>query len=192
MSRRSSGAGREYARNSVRIIAGAWRGRRLAVAPGVDLRPTGDRVRETLFNWLQSSVAGSRCLDLYAGSGALGLEAASRGAADVVLVDRDPAVVTALRETLARLGPAPVSVIEQPALEYLAGTPRAFDLVFLDPPFGAVDLGQVCVRLGHGWLAPAAWIYVEQPAQAAAPLVGWRTLREKVHGQVRFGLYCAD
>ncbi len=182
---------RKYGANQVRIIAGKWRGRRLALPDAVGLRPTGDRIRETLFNWLQPMLPGARCLDLFAGSGALGLEAVSRGAASVVLVEQNPSVCRQLRETLASLQVTDdVTLIEDEAAVYLAGPPRLFDLVFLDPPFTEDCLASVSgVLHTRGWLAPHARIYVECRADAPDELPPWTRLKEKVHGGVRFALY---
>lgn len=166
----------------VRIIGGSWRGSRLEVADVSGLRPTTDRTRETLFNWLQGVVAGARCLDLFAGSGALGLEAASRGAASVVLVERDAAQAATLRGTLSRLqrsGPdVPVEVVAGDALSWLrdyVGAP--FDLVFLDPPFSSDPWLRVFAALAPH-LSADAWIYVEFPAASPPPVPdAWRLQR---------------
>ena len=159
-------------RNELRIIGGRWRGRKLRFPAAEGLRPTPDRVRETLFNWLAPTIAGARCLDLFAGSGALGLEALSRGASDVEFVERAPAVAHHLRETLAVLAPAAGRVVQGDAEAYLAGPAAPFDVVFLDPPFGEDRVGGAleCLVAG-GWLAPGARVYVEQPASRGAP--GW-------------------
>ena len=120
----------------VRIIGGQWKRTKLPVADRPGLRPTPDRVRETLFNWLGQDLSGWRCIDAFAGSGALGFEAASRGAAEVVLLERDPVLVSELRATQQRLGAATTTVERVDALTWLArSVPDAFDLVFLDPPF---------------------------------------------------------
>jgi 16S rRNA (guanine966-N2)-methyltransferase len=124
-------------RNSVRIIGGGWRGRRVNFPDVPGLRPTPDRVRETLFNWLQHAVAGARCLDLFAGSGALGLEALSRGATTLVFVEQAVAAARALQEQLIRFGGSPKArVVEMGAARYLRTPAPAFDIVFLDPPHG--------------------------------------------------------
>ena len=153
--------------NQVRIIGGRHRGRRLTFPAVADLRPTADRLRETLFNWLQGELPGARCLDLFAGSGALGFEALSRGAAYVELVERVPAVARQLRQNLARLEDGDQArVIQRDALRWLQRPPQTpFDLVFLDPPFKLDLLGTLSERLeAGGWLAPRAWIYMEQPS----------------------------
>jgi 16S rRNA (guanine966-N2)-methyltransferase len=176
----------------VRIIGGSWRGRRVPVLAAPGLRPTPDRVRETLFNWIAPLVDGARCLDLFAGTGALGLEALSRGAAEVRFIERQPAVARALEQSLAQLGceAGRASVMAADALRFLGATARPFDLVFLDPPFGEVDLGDLCKLLDGGWLAGGARVYLEMPRSLPLPPLppGWEVLREKEAGQVRYAL----
>jgi 16S rRNA (guanine966-N2)-methyltransferase len=174
----------------LRIIGGRWRGRKIEFPPLAAIRPSPDRVRETLFNWLQAHVAGARCLDLFAGSGALGIEALSRGAAHVTFVDLAPQVGRHLTQTLQQLGCATASVIVADALRFLKGTPQPFDIVFLDPPFAADVLGPVCAELAHGWLARTGYVYVESPAAAALPALppGWNVHRTKRAGQVGYHL----
>ncbi|HKJ08525.1 MAG TPA: 16S rRNA (guanine(966)-N(2))-methyltransferase RsmD [Gammaproteobacteria bacterium] len=179
-------------RNQLRIIGGAWRGRRLAFPPVPGLRPTPDRVRETLFNWLAPTLVGARCLDLFAGSGALGLEAASRGAAQVVLVDSDRQVTAALREHAVRLqaGEA-VEVVQADALTFLDGPARPFDVVFLDPPFSRGLLAPCIARLeAGGWLAHDGYLYLEAERHLAEPPLptGWEIVRSKTAGQVGYHL----
>jgi len=186
---------RDTAGGSVRIIGGRFRRRRIAFAGAHGLRPTPDRVRETLFNWLGPRLEGARCLDLFAGSGALGLEAASRGAAEVVLVERSPAVAACLREQASRLGAAEVVVHQADALGWLDAPARAFDVVFLDPPFDAPLLAPACDALEfRGWLTPGALIYVEHRRDAALPPLPdpWHTLRDDEAGQVRYHLLQRD
>jgi 16S rRNA (guanine966-N2)-methyltransferase len=176
----------------VRIIAGHLRGSKLPVPDRPGLRPSSDRVRETLFNWLQARVPGARVLDLFAGTGALGLEAASRGAASVVLVERDPGLAEALRGHVARFKLEGARVVQGDALAWLSGPPvEAFDLVFLDPPFDGTLWEPAAWRL-QPWLAPGAWIYVESPhtLQASWP-PGWRVHREGQTREVRFTLFQA-
>jgi len=157
------------------------------------LRPTGDRIRETLFNWLQADLPGARCLDLFAGSGALGFEAASRGAAEVVLVEQHAEICTQLRVSIAALGASSVTLVERAALAYLAGPSQPFDVVFLDPPFSGNELPALSDALrGGGWLAPRAKIYMEQAVDAPGHLFPWRLEKEKMQGNVRFGLYRND
>jgi 16S rRNA (guanine966-N2)-methyltransferase len=174
----------------VRIIAGEWRGRRVRFAPVETLRPTPDRVRETLFNWLQPIVRGSRCLDLFAGSGALGLEALSRGAAQVVFVDRERRVTEQLRATLAELGSSRGEVRQERAEDYLQHAAQPFDVVFLDPPFGREVSTEVCRTLEErGWLAPQACVYLELPARASLSLPeNWTLARSKRAGEVGYHL----
>jgi 16S rRNA (guanine966-N2)-methyltransferase len=175
----------------VRVIGGRWRGRRIPVPPLSGLRPSPDRVRETLFNWLQSSIAGARCLDLFAGSGALGLEALSRGAARVVFVDREPAVGRHLEDTLRQFEAGPAAVVHVgDAVRFLEGIPEPFDVVFLDPPFASDLMVRACDHLVAGWLASDAQIYLESPAEIGVPALpaGWAVHRSKRAGQVGYHL----
>lgn len=151
---------------SVRIIAGQWRGRRIPVTTATALRPTPDRVRETLFNWLMPTLANSHCLDLFAGSGVLGWEALSRGAASVSFVERDRLAVEALRAQQQIFATAAARIICSQAETYLQGTPRAFDLVFLDPPY-TTPLEPWLRRLLPAWLGPTGKIYVERDNERA-------------------------
>lgn len=181
--------GRGY-RNEFRIIAGQWRRRKLHFPEVPGIRPSPDRVRETLFNWLRERVEGARCLDLFAGSGALGLEALSRGAAEVVFVDQDRQAAQAIREHFALLKAAGGDVQQAEALAWLAHGPRPFDLVFLDPPFDADLLPAVCARLGEGWLKPGACVYVEHATEKTPVFpAGWMAIRESRAGRVAFGLW---
>ncbi|MBZ0071585.1 MAG: 16S rRNA (guanine(966)-N(2))-methyltransferase RsmD [Thiohalobacteraceae bacterium] len=180
--------------NQVRIIGGQWRGRKLPFPDVPGLRPTPDRVRETLFNWLAPVIEGSRCLDLFAGSGALGFEAASRGAAEVVLVEREAQLAKALREHAQRLKAGQVQIAQADALQFLHATPRPFDIVLLDPSFGQDLLATVLTRLAAGWLAPTAYLYLEAertlPAERLAALLpaGFDLVRSKTAGQVGYHL----
>lgn len=179
---------------NVRIIAGEWRGRRIDIAAGTDIRPTPDRVRETLFNWLAPVLPGMRCLDLYAGTGVLGLEALSRGAAGSWFVEQDVAAARALEATLVRFGGQGQDkgrVIRADARRWLAGpVPGSFDLVFLDPPYAEDELGNLCTLLARGWLAPQAWVYLETSRKNALPELpeGWQVHREREAGEVRYAL----
>ncbi|MGH8724509.1 MAG: 16S rRNA (guanine(966)-N(2))-methyltransferase RsmD [Burkholderiales bacterium] len=168
-------------KGKIRIIAGEYRGRRIAVPDRPGLRPTPDRVRETLFNWLGQSLAGLSCLDLFAGSGALGFEAASRGAARVVMVEHDRAVFEALRKTKDRIGASQVELVLDDAFAYLKRTQDGFDVVFLDPPFRQNALPAVFRLLR------AARVYVE----SGEPFVAgeaWREVRRARAGQVSYQL----
>jgi 16S rRNA (guanine966-N2)-methyltransferase len=175
----------------VRIIGGRWRGVPLTFPPLPELRPTPDRVRETLFNWLQPVIAGARCLDLFAGSGVLGIEALSRGAAHVQFVDRNPQIGKYLSTVLTRLGVDTARVSVADAVPFLAGPAQPFGIVFLDPPYAADLLQPVCQRLtDNGWLASDAWIYLECAAQDGLPALpaGWLMHRAKRAGQVGYHL----
>lgn len=173
----------------VRIIAGRWRGRYVDVLDEPDLRPTGSRIRETLFNWLAPAIDGARCLDLFAGTGILGLEAASRGAAEVVMVDQDLRKVRHIAAEAARLGARSVRVEHAEALSWIARDSGRYDIVFLDPPFRQAWVARCCGALAHsGRLAAGALVYVEIEADADMPEWprGWRVHREKQAGQVRY------
>jgi 16S rRNA (guanine966-N2)-methyltransferase len=174
----------------LRIIGGRWRGVPIVFPERPELRPTPDRVRETIFNWLQPVIADSRCLDLFAGSGALGFEALSRGAAQVVLVDRDRQIVEQLRATATKLGTHQAECIVSDAQHFLAQTPSPFDIVFLDPPYASGVLTEICKRLSEGWLAASALVYLEAPAAAGLPPLpaAWTVHRSKTAGQVGYHL----
>lgn len=176
----------------VRIIGGRWRNTRLPVPDLAGLRPTSDRVRETLFNWLQPVLPGARVLDLFAGSGALGLEAVSRGAAGAVLVERDPGQVAQLRATVTRLqAQDQVEVVQGDALRWLTEAPAnaPADIAFVDPPFAAGLWDAVLQRL-PARLAADAWLYLESPAgQGPAPPAPWALYREGGSREVRAALY---
>lgn len=180
--------GRAGPAGQVRIIGGQWRGTRLPVAAGEGLRPTPDRVRETLFNWLGPLVAGARCLDLFAGSGVLGFEAVSRGAAGAVLVERDGTAVERLRQGRARLGGG-LEVVHADAMAWLAAAAGAFDIIFLDPPYGG-DLLDKSVKLihEHGLVAPQGRIYMEDDSPDFAVPGDWSLIRRGSAGQVHFAL----
>jgi len=183
-------AGRGNTRE-LRIIGGRWRGTRLKFPAVEAIRPTPDRVRETLFNWLAPVIGGSRCLDLFAGSGALGLEALSRGASEVVFVEQDHRVGDYLRETLARLDGAVGHVVTGDALRFLEKDTRQFDIVFLDPPFSSGLLPLLCAALkSGGHLASGAFIYMESPVEAGEPPLpaGWILHRSKHAGKVGYHL----
>jgi 16S rRNA (guanine966-N2)-methyltransferase len=185
--------------NRLRIIGGRWRGTRLHFPEIAAIRPTPDRVRETLFNWLQQEVVGTRCLDLFAGSGALGLEALSRGAQSVEFVDQEPQIAPYLRDTLQRLKCSDARAHSMDALHYLQQATATFDLVFLDPPFAATASGDLLSPLlqlldSPNRLSNHAWIYLECPAQLGAPNSLpdwpplWRLHRSKQAGQVGYHL----
>lgn len=177
----------------LRIIGGEWRSRRVQFIEGPGLRPTPDRVRETLFNWLAPQIEGAHVLDLFSGSGALYLEALSRGAADALALDNSAAAIDCLRQNLTRLGCDNARLRQDDALRFLREeTPSAFDLVFLDPPYHLDLLQPACVLLEErGWLAAHAWIYTESesaPSSLNLPAT-WRLHREKRTGQVHYALW---
>jgi 16S rRNA (guanine966-N2)-methyltransferase len=178
---------------TLRIIGGTWRGRTWRFPEG-EIRPTPDRVRETLFNWLAPGIAGARCLDLFAGSGALGLEALSRGAGRVVFVEKAANPARELRETLALWGGVPAAAAQVHGVDassFLAGQAEVFDVVFLDPPFAAGLLAASAARLETGqWLAPAALIYAECSARESLPAmpVGWTVAKTGRAGEVGYHL----
>ena len=179
-------------RNSVRIIGGGWRGRRVNFPDIPGLRPTPDRVRETLFNWLQHAIAGARCLDLFAGSGALGLEALSRGANEVVFVEQAVAAARALQEQLVRFGGAPKGrVVEMGAARFLRAAATPFDIVFLDPPYGRDALAEYVPMLDAGnWLKVGGLVYLENEKSAGQPKLPahWELLKSKAAGEVGYHL----
>jgi 16S rRNA (guanine966-N2)-methyltransferase len=176
----------------VRIIGGRWRNTRLPVPDLPGLRPSSDRVRETLFNWLQPALPGARVLDLFAGSGALGLEAVSRGAASACLVERDPALAAGLRSSVVRLrAQAQVQVVQDDALRWLdaAGAAAPADIAFVDPPFAAGLWDAVLQRL-PARLSAGAWLYLESPAGHVPALPPeWALYREGGSREVRAALY---
>ncbi len=175
----------------LRIIAGTLRGSRIDVSDSDGLRPTSDRVRETLFNWLAPMIEGSRCLDLFAGTGALGIEAISRGADKCTFIERDRDLARQLEETLSRLKVGNARVVNADAMSWLRQPAQAFDLVFLDPPFDSDLWADAAARLeANGWLAAEALIHVESPPGAVLALPpNWRLRREAQAGCVHFALY---
>lgn len=189
-----SGSGRRSGKQSqLRIIGGEWRGRKLTFTPAEGLRPTGDRIRETLFNWLAAHVAGARCADLFTGSGALGLEALSRGAAHCDFVDSSNVAVAQVRDHLKLLGAYDKSgchVVS--ALEFLRVASAPFDIVFVDPPFRLQLVEPVCAALSQNQLLREhALVYVEMEARQPAPRTppSWNLQREKQAGSVTYRLF---
>ncbi len=175
----------------LRIVAGKWRSRLLPIADEPGLRPTSERIRETLFNWLASTIEGSRCLDLFAGSGALGLEALSRGADEVVFVENSARAAAVLKESVKMLEASGARIHKADAIRYLKSEPEPFDIVFLDPPFAADLLKDLCRLLSEGnWLAEGARVYLEQDRERLLPELpdGWTILNDKTAGQVRYAL----
>lgn len=196
MPRKSSN---KHQTGQVRIIAGQCRGRRVSFPAVEGLRPTGDRLRETLFNWLSNSISGARCLDLFAGSGALGLEAASRGAGEVFLIERNNAVAQSLRGNVALLNLNSIKVINDDALSWLkqqTDSTSPFDIVFLDPPFHSTLLTKAIAALAQqsSLLASGAMIYVESATNQTPNTIhqNWRLHRQKSAGDVNCRLYIAE
>jgi 16S rRNA (guanine966-N2)-methyltransferase len=182
--------GQDTKRSTVRIIGGQWRSRRLEFPERDGLRPTPDRVRETVFNWLAPRLAGARCLDLFAGSGAFGFEALSRGAARAVLVERDAKALTALHDNRQRLQAETAEIVAGDALEFLNRPVEPFDIVFLDPPYTSGLLAPCLARLAErGWVRPGGFIYLEaSEGQPPALPAGWTLMRSKTAGQVGYHL----
>jgi 16S rRNA (guanine966-N2)-methyltransferase len=176
----------------LRIVAGNWRSRLLDIADVPGLRPTSERIRETLFNWLAPRINAARCLDLFAGTGALGLEALSRGARNAIFVERSAEAVRTLKENIKALGADGAVVLQMDALDYLQGKhPERFDLVFLDPPFASDMLDELCRLLDEReLLAKDARVYIEQNRSNPEPKLpgGWQVLKNKTAGNVRYML----
>jgi len=176
----------------LRIVAGKWRSRLLQIADAEGLRPTSERIRETLFNWLATRIEGARCLDLFAGTGALGLEALSRGAAEVVFVEKSANAFATLQSSIELLEAEGARVLHADAFEFLRRADTGgFDIVFLDPPFADEMLDDLCRLLaGSSWLASDARIYLEED-RGAPPLElpdGWLIMKTKNAGNVRYSL----
>jgi 16S rRNA (guanine966-N2)-methyltransferase len=176
----------------LRIVAGKWRSRLLDIADAPGLRPTSERVRETVFNWLAPLIQGARCLDLFAGSGALGFEALSRGAASVVFVDNSGSAIKAIEKSARALEAAGADIHRGDAADYVRNArPASFDIIFLDPPFADDRLDDLCALIEErGILAPGGRVYLEQDrGQAETPLPDrWRVLKDKTAGNVRYML----
>ncbi|WP_438971068.1 16S rRNA (guanine(966)-N(2))-methyltransferase RsmD [Methylophaga sp.] len=177
---------------NLRIIGGIWRGRKLGFPDVEGLRPTGDRVRETVFNWLQPVLGGSRCLDLFAGSGALGLEAASRGASDVILVEADRQAWQQLKTNLTTLQANQCQLIHGQAEQFLAAQAQPFDLVFIDPPYQLnlwTDIADLLTK--KRLLRDGARIYLEYPSRQDLPQLpeSWHLFKEKQAGDVKYCLF---
>ena len=179
-------------KNEVRIIGGTWRSRKIRFPDSPGLRPTPDRVRETLFNWLGQDLEGLVCLNLYAGSGVLGFEAASRGASRVVQVERNPEACLALKQNCDLLKAQTVQILQMDVSRFLAGPSEAFDVVFLDPPFQQGLVEPCCLLLEEkGWLAPHARIYIEAEKENGLDRLpeSWKSHRNKQAGGVGYHLY---
>lgn len=176
----------------LRIIGGRWRSRMIPFASETGVRPTGARIRETLFNWLQAVVPGARCLDLFAGSGALGFEALSRGASEVVMVDHDVRAVQQLQANAETLGASGARIVWTDAFDYLSTPGQGrFDIVFLDPPFREDILSECCAMLErHQLVNTPAWIYIETDRRRPPPVLPprWGYLHSKTAGDVAYFL----
>ncbi len=177
-------------KETIRIIGGQYRGKKLTFPPIDGLRPTPDRVRETLFNWLMNVIHDARCLDAFAGSGALGFEAFSRGAGNVVLVEQAPPAYTHLKKIALSFNSPNLTVLNKDALNYIQTTREQFDIVFLDPPFAENLWLDVIHALEHSTvLAENGLIYVESPQALTLDPVFWEQVKLKKAGQVVYGLY---
>ena len=179
--------------NQLRIIGGEWRGRKLRFPDVPNLRPTPDRVRETIFNWLAPMIQGARCLDLFAGSGALGLEALSRGAAFTCFVDSHKKVTQALKTHLDLLSANDkAEVLQMDGVKFLKAEAKKYDLVFLDPPYHLDFMGKVVPLLEtNGWLADNAILYLEIEKRQSLPELpaNWQQLKDKTAGEVSYFLF---
>lgn len=179
-------------KGSLTIIGGQWRSRKIEVFDADGLRPTPNRVRETLFNWLQADIFNSRCLDLFAGSGALSFEAASRGAKNVMQIENNVAACQVLKSNAEKLNATQIQTIQSDALVYLQNSPEnPFDVVFIDPPFGYDLVAQSCELLEkNNWLAPYAKIYIETETNLTLELPeNWQLLKSKIAGEVAYRLF---
>lgn len=186
-------ANKPSAKGNIRIIAGCHRGRKLPVLMAEGLRPTTDRVKETLFNWLMPYIAQANCLDCFAGSGGLGFEAISRGAKHVTMLELNKAAAKQLQQNAQLLKANNATIVNTDALAFLQQIPTSFDLVFLDPPFRKNFVGQVAILLSQGWLADNALIYVEMEANDNGNTqqlpANWQLKKEKIAGQVAYRLF---
>jgi 16S rRNA (guanine966-N2)-methyltransferase len=194
MARRQQSSSRPKALGQVRIISGKWRGSKLPVADYDTLRPSPDRVRETLFNWLGPYLPGARCLDLFCGTGVLGIEAVSRGAEKATLIDNHPPTIDLLRRQIERLEAENVQILNVDALSWLrTTTPSAFNVVFLDPPFGHGLIESSLDELRRGWLVDNAWVYLETEKIPILHLEsnGWTVRRQGKTRQIEFALLSA-
>ncbi len=196
MAARKSKTKQKSPAGQLRIVAGNWRSRLLQIADVPGLRPTSSRIRETLFNWLGPRLHSATCLDLCAGTGALGIEALSRGATAVVFVEKSPLAAKVLRSNLSSLDATSFEVVVADASEYLSAPASAeFDIVFLDPPFSADLHDELCRLLSKpGWLAAGARIYIELDKKQAEPRLPehWHLLKDKTAGNVRYMLATAE
>ena len=175
----------------VRILSGCWRGTKLPVLLQDDIRPTPNRVRETLFNWLQAQIVGSHCLDLFAGSGALGFEAVSRGASKAILVDFDQQVTRLLTQQVEKLQAKQIEIVCDDAMHYLNNIEQEFDIIFLDPPFSKFNPLEILALIkDNQLLKPEGLVYVELSANNFSKNLppGWQWKRQSKAGEVQYGL----
>ena len=177
---------------AIRIIGGRWRRRKLAVVNIADLRPTPDRVRETLFDWLFPYIEGAQCLDLFAGTGALGIEALSRGAARVTLVEQQATIAKQLKKIMQGLDSTALVLQQADALQWLATPRQKFDIIFLDPPFGQCIIEQCAdlLRRNH-YLCPSTLVYAESERHWQVP-DGWQVIKQSHTRQIDYGLFKLD
>ena len=196
MTAKKSAGKKKSQSGQLRIVAGNWRSRLLAIADLPGLRPTSSRIRETLFNWLTPGIHGVRCLDLCAGTGALGIEALSRGAAETLFVEKSPVAAETLRQNLNSLNASGARVVVDDARRFLANPgAKRFDIVFLDPPFAADLHDELCRLLDeHHWLADNARIYIELDRDQPVPTLpeNWSVAKNKTAGKVRYLLAIAE
>ncbi|ASQ45104.1 16S rRNA (guanine(966)-N(2))-methyltransferase RsmD [Legionella clemsonensis] len=177
-------------KQTVRIIGGKYRGKKLYFPASEGLRPTPDRVKETLFNWLMHDIHGAHCLDAFAGSGALGFEAYSRGASRVVLVESSPEVCANLKQIAPTFNPTALSVVQSDAFDYFATSTERFDIIFLDPPFAKQYLEECLKILAHSdLLVPGGLVYLESADKISPDSTHWIEKKSKQAGQVIYGLY---
>ena len=173
----------------VNIIAGKLRGRKLKVLPKAKLRPSSNRTRETLFNWLSPHIGGAQCLDLFSGSGAIGFESVSRGAGWVTMIDNDIEVIEDLRSKSAELGIVNCEIFKKEAISWLAKEPKKkYDIVYLDPPFRSGLLERALSELAHGWLSDNGLVYVEVEADKTERIPNWKILRIATTKKTRYAL----
>ena len=176
------------ASGAVRIIGGRWRRTRIPVAAQKELRPTADRIRETLFNWLAMHLPGARCLDLFAGTGALGFEALSRGAASCHFVEHDAILVAKMNVLKQRLDTSSAEILHADAFRWLKRTPQAFDIVFLDPPFESPLLDRALKCIEQGWTTAASIVYLEAPSGKLPETNSWQTIKQNAMRHVSYAI----
>ncbi len=184
---------KQHKTNQLRIIAGKWRGRKLNFPNVEHLRPTPDRVRETIFNWLQSVIGNARCIDLFSGSGALGFESLSRGADHVTMVEKDTKAVAQLQENVRLLSAGDVAqVVRDTAQNFIASCNQDFDIVYLDPPYQADLWAEIAILIQqNALLVKDGYVYLECPSNARFPVLPpeWQLLKDKTAGDVRYCLF---